>query len=273
MKDKSIRKRLIKNVVFGIILLILFIVLLIINKGIEIGLYGKFETVFKHENDSKFVYILAIIIIGLLVLFAFNLLLSFFVACANSEKGRGELFFSSILDVLNVVPFIVNLLLIVDSFFISTIKVSGPSMEKTIKNGTTVLVYHEKLEKIMDGDIVIVYYPDGEDTKLVIKRLWAKEGDKVRFYKDGSDAVLEVNGVSTHMGFARDSYKYINDEYTLKQGEIYIVGDHFTNSLDSRERGILSTSGEEGLVRAKVCGKVIFSLNPIGKIGKDFSYD
>ena len=273
MKDKAIRRRLIKNVVFGFIFLTTFIVLLIINKGIEIGLYGKFQTVFKNKEESKFVYIFAIIIIALLILFAFNLLISFFVACANSEKGKGELFFSSILDVLNVVPFIVIILLIVDSFFISTIKVSGPSMEKTIINGTTVLVYHEKEEKIMDGDVVIVYYPDGGDTLLVIKRLWAKEGDTIRFYKDNGNAVLEVNGVATTMGYARDTYKYINEEYTMKKGEIFIVGDHFTNSLDSRERGILSTTGDTNLVQAKICGKVIYSLNPFGKIGQNFSYD
>ena len=125
------------------------------------------------------------------------------------------------------------------------VQVEGWSMKQTLKNGQWLLL--DKSVEAERGDIIVVDvrgyeefdYGNGGTTHL-IKRLIAIEGDKVRCQK----GKLEICNAETDFqwqevdesGYAY--YERLNkcsfDEYEVKAGEIFFLGDNRNNSVDSR---------------------------------------
>ncbi|MCR5741939.1 MAG: signal peptidase I [Gammaproteobacteria bacterium] len=260
-------KHTIKDLVIGVVNLLLFWLLIIFNSKLEIGFFHKFVLSFS-SGATLAVYVIAIIIVIFLCLFFLSLISTLFdMFFSKNRENKKSLFLSSSLSTFNIVPIIINIILIIDTFLFSSVETTGPSMKPTISDSATVVVSHKNIHNLEDGEIIILNVSEstGNDIwTLVIKRVWAKEGDTIRFVEISNNAVLIVNGESYVVGKARSDFKYINYDYTLKSGEVFVIGDNYDVSLDSRTRGILKTEGEE--INAKYQGKAIFSFNPFGFI-------
>ena len=78
-------------------------------------------------------------------------------------------------------------------FFCWPMRISGSSMESTMKDGEIVLMsrFATMQEKYETGDIVMFHYYDADGGKTVVKRIIATEGDHIRILADGG---VEVNG-------------------------------------------------------------------------------
>lgn len=125
------------------------------------------------------------------------------------------------------------------------VTVSGASMNKTLYSGENLLMrYVDAGYKANYGDIIIVRvdgYEEFEDTgtQFLIKRLIAKEGDKVRcnqgevevLYK-GKDEWSKLR--EPYAYYSKDKTLYNFDEYEVNEGEIFFLGDNRFNSADSR---------------------------------------
>ncbi len=126
------------------------------------------------------------------------------------------------------------------------IRVSGPSMEKTLQDGDRLLVQKTGWWHEADyGDVIIVQvdgYTEWQDrqTKYIIKRLIAKEGDAVRCLENG-EVELKKAGESEYT-LLKEPYAYYENnkasysfqEYVVGKGEIFFLGDNRCNSQDSR---------------------------------------
>ncbi len=129
------------------------------------------------------------------------------------------------------------------------VEVDGTSMYPTLKHGEQLFVDYDKEAEI--GDIIIVDvrpYQDpqnpksacvksafGGGVKFLIKRLIAKEGDKVRCLS----GTVEICYAGTDEWVEHPSEKYIVNkdrfqEYVVGENEIFFLGDNRTNSRDSR---------------------------------------
>ena len=133
------------------------------------------------------------------------------------------------------------------------VQVSGPSMLNTLHDGEFLLMkYFDEGDELPYGSIIILdieHYPEvqeynkGKDeqskTKYLVKRLIAKEGDKVRC----SGGVLEIcyAGETEYTVLDEPYAKYTNKsaysfekEYVVGEGEIFFLGDNRNISMDSR---------------------------------------
>lgn len=131
--------------------------------------------------------------------------------------------------------------LIVFKVALSPVLVSGESMSPTMKDGQLWFSTVKQIRHPKKGDVVTAF--DVLDHVYLVKRLVAKEGDRVKPTEDG----LYINGELIDSSnetkkLLHDSSTWVafnqGEEVTLKKGEYFLVGDNLEHSNDSRRQGI-----------------------------------
>jgi signal peptidase I len=149
-------------------------------------------------------------------------------------------------------------------------KVDGQSMTPNLHNEQMLLVNRNAYQHIdlqgytfypfdppERGDIV-VFNPPTESEKPYIKRIIGLPGDEVTF---GNGHVF-VNGEMLEEDYIRDRTNCRRNEYcdvVVPPGTVYVLGDHRTNSSDSRVFGPVPIEN--------VIGKAWLSYWPVSDIG------
>ena len=158
----------------------------------------------------------------------------------------------AVIDVLKeIIPYLIILIVVIciRTFLVTPIRVNGPSMDTTLKDGEIMIL--NKLGKLKKGSIVVVDIGD----EKVIKRLIATPGDTV-YCKDGevyvNDKKLEENYTSTDTADFTKIY--------LKDDEYFVMGDNRKVSMDSRTFGPVK--------KKQIMGTTNLILFPFNKIGK-----
>lgn len=167
-------------------------------------------------------------------------------------------------DVYETVASLVSALLavvLIFTFAVRLMGVSGPSMIPTLQNGDKLLVVNSLLCGDYEyGDIVIAQKDSFSDDPI-IKRVIATEGQTVDI--DFVLGLVYVDGV-------RLDEEYINDltyleegtqfPLTVPEGSVFLLGDNRNHSNDSRDSR-LGTVDERNII-----GKAVLLLFP----GKDY---
>jgi signal peptidase I len=193
-----------------------------------------------------------------------------------SNSSRKESFRSvlSTAAVLLIAPIIAIFLTM---FVFQSYQVDGESMETTLSHNDRLIVW--KLPKTFSritgndyipkrGDVVVFTEPTlsqfGQDPgKQLIKRVVGLPGERIVV----RDKVLTVYNPEHPGGFQPDaSLPYgsaigetpIEDEWNVRTGQIFVVGDNRSNSLDSRTFGPVDVEN--------VVGKLIVRVLPLSKI-------
>jgi signal peptidase I len=180
----------------------------------------------------------------------------------DSEKRHDVL--REVLDWLRhiLIAILIGLLLVL--FVVQRNEVIGSSMEPALHTGDQLIV--EKVSKwlggIHYGNIVTVDaqgLPGHIGEKNIIKRVIGLSGDTIEI-KDGR---VYRNGIAIEEPYLHGSAtKEGNPAYskvTLKDGELYVLGDNRKVSLDSRRFGPI---GKE-----RVIGHVLLRFYPFSGIG------
>ena len=127
--------------------------------------------------------------------------------------------------------------------------VDGSSMENTLYDGDALYVdVHTSPER---GDIIVLNvtdYPglfphEAGQERFIIKRVVALEGDEI--YAEGGIVYLKAAGESEFMALSEPYTKGETGDFgpvTVGEGEVFFLGDHRDNSLDSEENGCLPLS-------------------------------
>ena len=131
--------------------------------------------------------------------------------------------------------------------------IDGSSMNNTLFDGDKFLMRYVDGKQAKRGDVIVIYVGDYEECQSVkgqyiIKRLIAKEGDKVRcedgqieIQYAGKDKWVQLDEPYAYYANYQADYDFA--EYTIGKGEIFFLGDNRSghgSSLDSRYQEGLS---------------------------------
>lgn len=197
----------------------------------------------------------------------------------KKQREVGNRRVDSVFEFVELFVFTLAAVLIITSFFVRHSVVEGDSMLGTLHNGETLLI-SDFLYEPKVGDIVVVDDRSAY-SKPIIKRVIAVGGDTVRITKNG----VIVNGVMLDEPYVftdNQSYLYkvgyydispalrengtltyesgVYYEFTVPEGELFVMGDHRNNSTDSRDIGTVKVDA--------VLGRVIYRILPFNKFGQ-----
>jgi len=139
---------------------------------------------------------------------------------------------------------------LIRSFIVTPIKVSGSSMVKTLEDGEIMLLY--KLADIKREDIVVV--DKSVEGNLIIKRVIGMPGDTISC----KDSIIYINDEVYDDNHA---YGITTDfaKLTLGDDEYFVLGDNRKISKDSRVFGPIK--------REKILGQANIVIFPFDEIG------
>ena len=146
-----------------------------------------------------------------------------------------------------LMPYIVIFIsvILIRTFIITPVIVSGSSMDDTLKDGEILIL--KKYDKNYERFDIVVF--DYNNSKLV-KRVIGLSGETVK-YEDGR---LYINEEEVYDKFASITFDY-ELNFTIPENYYFVLGDNRTNSTDSRLIGLISENDINGTTN--------FSLWPI----------
>ena len=141
------------------------------------------------------------------------------------------------------------------TLWLPVLQIYGSSMTPTLQDGE--IVFSVKTSKFQPGDIVAFYY----NNKILIKRAICGPADWVNIDENGT---VYVNGtVLDEPYLAEKALGDCNIElpYQVPDGKVFVMGDHRSTSVDSRNTAVGCVAQEQ------LVGKIIFRIWPLNRLG------
>ncbi len=151
-----------------------------------------------------------------------------------------------------LIPYVVILVVVViiRTFFITPIVVSGPSMQPTLDGGEVMIL--NKRGTLDRFDVVVV----DNVTEDIIKRIIAMPGETISC----EEGIVYVNGRRQDESYSK-GITYSFEKITLADDEYFVMGDNRQDSKDSRVIGPIKKDMIKGTTNL-----IILPFNKIGKI-------
>lgn len=178
----------------------------------------------------------------------------------NIEKELERLsyqnrFLKSLKETLFILITVAATAVLIANFFVPILQIYGGSMAPTLHNKDIVLTV--KNEDISRGDIVGFYY----NNKILVKRVIALPGEWVTV---GEDGIVTVDGEELRESYVEElslGHADITFPYQVPEGQFFVLGDHRSVSVDSRNEVVGSVSEEQ------IIGKLVYRLWPLNSLG------
>lgn len=145
---------------------------------------------------------------------------------------------------------------LVATLLLPVLQIYGSSMTPTLVDGDIVLSLKES--DFQKQDVVAFYY----NNKILVKRVIASAGEWVNIDAEGN---VSVNGELLDEPYVME--KAFGDcnitlPYQVPEGRLFVMGDHRSVSVDSRNSAVGCVAEEQ------IVGKLIFCIWPFSNFGK-----
>lgn len=145
---------------------------------------------------------------------------------------------------------------LVATLWLPVLQIYGSSMTPTLKDGQ--IIISVKTAQFELGDIVAFYY----NNKILVKRVIAKQGDWIDIKEDGT---VYVNDVLLNEPYVEElalGETNIELPYQVPDGRLFVMGDHRSTSVDSRNTAMGCVAEEQ------IVGKIVFRFYPFDEMGE-----
>ena len=144
---------------------------------------------------------------------------------------------------------------LVATLWLPVLQTYGSSMTPTLKDGEIILSM--KTSDFEPGDIVAFYY----NNKILVKRVICSAGDWIDIDEDGT---VYVNGTLLDEPYLTE--RALGDcnielPYQVPDGRVFVMGDHRSTSVDSRNTAVGCVAQEQ------IVGRIIFRVWPFSRFG------
>ena len=144
---------------------------------------------------------------------------------------------------------------LVATLWLPVLQIYGSSMTPTLQDGE--IIFSVKTADLEPGAIVAFYY----NNKILVKRVICGPGDWVNIDEDGTVYVNEVRLKEPYLAEKALGDCNIELPYQVPDGKIFVMGDHRSTSVDSRNTAVGCVAQEQ------IVGKIIFRIWPLNRIG------
>lgn len=144
---------------------------------------------------------------------------------------------------------------LVATLWVPVLQISGNSMTPTLTGGDVVVAL--KGSNFETGDVIAFYY----DNKILVKRVIAGPGDWVNINEEGTVFVNDRELYEPYLTEKALGDCDITLPYQVPESRVFVMGDHRSVSLDSRN-SLLGCIAYEQIV-----GRLIFRAWPLNAFG------
>ena len=164
-------------------------------------------------------------------------------------------FFSSLKSTIYMLITVAAVAVLIAVLVMPVLQIYGNSMSPALTEGNIVLSV--KGSKFKTGDVIAFYY----NNKILVKRVIAQPGEWVNIDQDGT---VYVNSAAVDEPYISEKAFGECDlklPYQVPESRIFVMGDHRSVSIDSRNTSIGCVAEEQ------IVGKVVFRVWPITSFG------
>ena len=145
--------------------------------------------------------------------------------------------------------------ILVATLWMPVLQIYGTSMSPTLEDRD--IVVSRKTSNLKQGDVVAFYY----NNRILVKRFIAGPGDWVDIDQEGN---VYVNGEALNEPYVVEKSigeTNIDLPYQVPENKIFVMGDHRTVSVDSRNASVGCVSDDQ------IVGELVFKVWPLKGFG------
>lgn len=170
----------------------------------------------------------------------------------ENKKGRFHKILRSTLYTLVIVA---AAAVLVATLWMPVLRIYGNSMTPTLATGS--IVVSLKGSSYKQGDVIAMYYGN----KLLVKRCIGTAGDWIDIDEDGNVFVNDEYVDEPYLTEKAFGECNIELPYQVPENSIFVLGDHRSTSIDSRNTSVGSVDTEN------VVGRIVFCIWPFSGFG------
>ena len=145
--------------------------------------------------------------------------------------------------------------ILVATLWLPVLRIYGSSMTPTLQDGE--IIFTVKTSDFEPGDIVAFYY----NNKILVKRVICGPGDWIDIDEEGTVYVNDIQLEEPYLTEKALGDCNIDLPFQVPDGRYFVMGDHRSTSIDSRNTTVGCASQEQ------MVGKIIFRIWPLNRMG------